>query len=73
MCVYVIYVCMLFLVVLFHLMLACLYANVSFSVFVLQWVTSSMSIFTVQNCFHIIFTANKYDDDDDVSHMFPTV
>jgi len=40
---YVMYVCMLILVVLFHLMLAWLYANVSFTLFVLQWVTSSMS------------------------------
>jgi len=56
-----------FLVVLLHLMLACLCVNVSFIMFVLHWVTSSLShlaavvaaIFSVQYCFHIIFTANK--------------
>ena len=53
--------------ILFHFMLAWLYANVSFTVFVLQWVTSLMSHlvplvachFQFTYCLNIIFTANK--------------
>jgi len=51
-----------YMVVLFHLMLACLYVNVSFTTFVLQWLTSSMSQLAPPVARHfqcIIFTANK--------------